>query len=59
MTNVLDLSSRLEKGLETRLKKHLDLAEIWLETGDRIAYDDHMKIAESILEQLETLVNHK
>ena len=55
MTNIISL----EEGLKLRLQKHLDLAEIWLETGDRVAYEDHMKIAESIFSQLEEYELHK
>ena len=35
MTNIISL----EEGLKLRLQKHLDLAEVWLETGDRVAYE--------------------
>ena len=50
MSNVLSM----EDALERKMKKHLDLADTWLETGDMLAYDDHMKIAESILMRIES-----
>ena len=59
MSNILDITSKIEERLITRYKKHLDLADIWLEQGDRLAFDDHMKIAESILEDIYVLNNHK
>ena len=48
MSNVLSMKDALMRKME----KHLDLAEDWLETGDELAYDDHMKIAESILSRI-------
>ena len=49
MDNVLDMSEALER----KMQKHLDLADTWFDSGDMLAYDDHMKIAESILERIE------
>ena len=48
MSNVLSM----EEALMRKMEKHLDLADTWLETGDMLAYDDHMKIAESILSRI-------
>ena len=48
MSNILDMGEALER----KMQKHLDLAEVWLESGDMLAYDDHMKIAESLLERI-------
>lgn len=59
MTNILDITSRIEERLITTYRKHLDLADIWLEQGDRLAFDDHMKIAESYLERICELNDHK
>ena len=49
MNNVLSM----EDALMNKMQKHLDLADTWFETGDMLAYDDHMKIAESIMYRLE------
>ena len=49
MENVLCM----QKALEAKMKKHLDLADTWYESGDLIAYNDHMQIAESILMRME------
>ena len=58
MSNILDITSKIEERLITRYRKHLDLADIWLEQGDRLAFDDHMKIAESILESIQEINSH-
>ena len=58
MSNILDITSRIEERLITRYREHLDLADIWLEQGDRLAFDDHMKMAESILESIQEINSH-
>ena len=48
MSNVLSMKDALMRKME----KHLDLADLGLEMEDDLAYDDHMKIAESILSRI-------
>ena len=55
MSNILDLTEKLEEKLIKEYKKHLDLADVWLEQGDRLAFDDHIKMAESYLERIQEL----
>lgn len=55
MGNLLDLTSKIEEKWIKEYKKHLDLADIWLEQGDRLAFDDHIKLAESYLERIQEL----
>ena len=52
MSNVLSM----EEALMRKMQKHLDLADTWFETGDMLAYDDHMKISESLMSSLDNLV---
>ena len=54
MSNVLCM----EEGLMNKLQKHLDLADTWFESGDMLAYDDHMKISESIMVRLDEFRVH-
>ena len=55
MTNILYLDDHREEALIRQYRKHLDLADVWLEQGDKLAFDDHMKLAESYLERINEL----
>ena len=40
------------------MEKHLDLAEVWKDSGDYLASEDHLKIAESILYRIHEIKVH-
>ena len=54
MSNVISLT----EGLERKMEKHLDLAEVWKDSGDYLASEDHLKIAESILYRIHEIKVH-
>ena len=54
MSNVISMTEALERKME----KHLDMAEVWKDSGDYLASEDHLKIAESILYRIHEIKVH-